>query len=55
MRKYEALNYYLNNYDLISSEIMDAITGKNTKIKFCYDKNNPQELEKLKTLIKYLL
>jgi hypothetical protein len=54
MKKYDAINYYLNSFDLISNEIIDAITGKKTKVKFCYDKNIPADVDRLKLFLKNL-
>ena len=54
MKKFEAINYYVNSYDLVDTEIINAIIGKSNKIKLCYDKTNPKELEKLKIYIKQL-
>lgn len=54
MKKFEAINYYVNSYDLVDTEIIDAILGKSNKMTKCYDKTNPIELEDLKIYIKQL-
>jgi hypothetical protein len=54
MKKFEAINYYVNSYDLVDTEIINAIIGKPNKIKLCFDKTNPKDLEKLKIYIKQL-
>ena len=54
MKKFEAINYYVNSYDLVDTEIIDAILGKSNKMTKCYDKTNPIELDDLKIYIKQL-
>ena len=54
MKKHEAINYYLSSFDLISTEIIDAIAGTITNRKFCYDMEKPAELYELKIFLKTL-
>ena len=39
MRIRAALNHYLTNYDLIYTDIIEAIIGKTTKTSKMFDKN----------------
>ena len=43
MRVRAALNHYLTNYDIIFTDIIEAIIGKTTKTSKMFNKNNISE------------
>ena len=50
-----ALNHYLSNYDLIFSDIIEAILGKTTESLTMYDKTIASEKQLLREYLEKLM
>ena len=51
MNKFQALNLYLANYNIIYTEIINAILNNNSKINKKFNKQNEKEFGKLKNYL----